>query len=49
MIRRPASQVANEIRLDGVGPYPSPAPVKRCAICKEIAVILMQNVVKACM
>ena len=32
MIRRSASQVANEIRLDGVGNYPSPAPVKRCAI-----------------
>ena len=49
MIRRSASQVANEIRLDGVGHYPSPAPVKRCAICKKIVVILVQNVVKACM
>ena len=43
MIRRSASQVANEIRLDGVGNYSSPAPVKRCAICKKIAVNLYEK------
>ena len=34
---RPARtfKVADEIRLDDVGHYPSPAPVKRCAICKK--------------
>ena len=35
---RPARtfKVADEIRLDGVRHYPSPAPVKRCAICKKL-------------
>ena len=48
---RPACtfKVADEIRLDAGGHYPSPAPVRKCAICKKIAVILVQNVVKACM
>ena len=48
---RPARtfKVADEIRLNGVGHYPSRAPVRRCAISKKIAVILVQNGVKACM
>ena len=47
---RPARifKVADEIRLDGVGHYPFPAPVRRCAICKKIALIFVQNIVKAC-
>ena len=34
---RPARtfKVEDKIRLDGVGHYPSPAPVRRCAICKK--------------
>ena len=44
-----AFKVADEIRLDGIGHYPSPASVRRCAICKKIVVILVENVVKACM
>ena len=34
---RPARtfKVADEIRPDSVGHYPSPAPVTRCAICKK--------------
>ena len=34
---RPARtfKVADEIRLDGVGHYPSPASVRRCVICKK--------------
>ena len=30
-----AFKVADEIRLDGIGHYPSPASVRRCAICKK--------------
>ena len=35
MITRSASQVADKIRPDGVRHYPSPAPVRRCTICKK--------------
>ena len=45
----PTFKVVDEMRLDRVGHYPSPAPVRRCAICEKESVILVKNVVKACM
>ena len=41
-------KVAGEISLDGVEHYPSLALMRRWVICKKIAIILVQNVVKAC-